>query len=119
VNGAALLLDKDPFAAFEGLNGKTVALKISKTGNLDEAKEVVVKCLTAGQESNIRYLNWIEQNRLKVEKLSDGKLGYVYMTNTSSRGQLDLVKMYYGQIHKEGFIIDERFNGGGQLAIGS
>ena len=116
VNGAALLLDKDPFAAFEGLNGKTVALKISKTGNLDEAKEVVVKCLTAGQESNIRYLNWIEQNRLKVEKLSDGKLGYVYMTNTSSRGQLDLVKMYYGQIHKEGFIIDERFNGGGQLA---
>ncbi|MCG8374345.1 MAG: S41 family peptidase, partial [Balneolales bacterium] len=29
---------------------------------------------------------------------------------------LELVKMYYGQLHKKGFIIDERFNGGGQLA---
>lgn len=116
INGMALPLDKEPFAAFEGLDGKTVALKISKTGNLKDAKEVIVTCLTDDQESNIRYLDWIEQNRLMTEKLSDGKLGYVYMTNTSGRGQLDLVKMYYGQLDKEGFIIDERFNGGGQLA---
>ncbi|MEM9984361.1 MAG: PDZ domain-containing protein, partial [Bacteroidota bacterium] len=116
VNGMPLPLDQDPYAAFEGLNGKTVLLKISKTGKLSEAKEVVVTCLTAGEEDNLRYLDWIEQNRLKVEELSDGKLGYVYMTNTGGRGQLDLVKMYYGQLGKEGFIIDERFNGGGQLA---
>jgi tricorn protease len=116
VNGLALQLDKEPYAAFEGLNGKTVSLKVSKTGKLSDAKDVVVTCLTAGEEGNIRYLDWIEQNRLRVEKLSDGKLGYVYMTDTSGRGQLDLVKMYYGQLDKEGFIIDERFNGGGQLA---
>lgn len=116
VNGIPLPLDKEPYAAFEGLNGKTVALKISKTGKLSDAKEIVVKCLTANEEENVRYLDWIETNRLLVEKLSDGKLGYVYMTNTSGRGQLDLVKMYYGQLDKEGFIIDERFNGGGQLA---
>ena len=83
---------------------------------MSDAKEIVVTCLTSGEEGNIRYLDWIEQNRLKVEALSDGKLGYVYMTNTGGRGQLDLVKMYYGQLDKEGFIIDERFNGGGQLA---
>ncbi|PQJ77300.1 S41 family peptidase [Polaribacter glomeratus] len=116
VNGVALPLDKEPFAAFEGLNGKTVVLKISKTGKLSDAKDIVVTCLTENEEENIRYLNWIETNRLLVEKLSDGKLGYVYMTDTSPRGQLDLVKMYYGQLDKEGFIIDERFNGGGQLA---
>ena len=48
--------------------------------------------------------------------MSGGKLGYVYMSNTAGRGQLELVRMYYGQLDKEGFIIDERFNGGGQLA---
>lgn len=116
VNGITLPLNKEPYASFEGLNSKTVALKVSKTGNLSDAKEVIVTCLTAGEEGNIRYLDWIEQNRMRVEKLSDGKLGYVYMTNTAGRGQLDLVKMYYGQLDKEGFIIDERFNGGGQLA---
>ncbi|MCA0931742.1 PDZ domain-containing protein [Lutimonas saemankumensis] len=116
VNGMSLPLNKDPYAAFEGLDGKTVTLKISKTGNLSETKEIIVTCLTPEEEGNIRYLDWIEQNRLRVEELSDGKLGYVYMTNTGGRGQLDLVKMYYGQLDKEGFIIDERFNGGGQLA---
>lgn len=116
VNGIMLSLDKDPYAAFEGLDGKTIVLKISKTGNLSDAKNVVVTSLNASEEENIRFLDWIETNRKIVEKLSDGKLGYVYMTDTSPRGQLDLVKMYYGQLDKGGFIIDERFNGGGQLA---
>ena len=51
-----------------------------------------------------------------VDELSDGKLGYVYMSNTGGAGQRELISMYYGQLDKEGFIIDERFNGGGQLA---
>ncbi len=116
MNGISLPPNKEPYAAFEGLDGKTVVLKVSKSGNISDAKDIVVTCLTGTQEGNIRYLDWIEKNRLRVEQLSGGKLGYVYMTNTAGRGQLDLVKMYYGQLDKEGFIIDERFNGGGQLA---
>lgn len=116
INGIPLPLNKEPYAAFEGLDGKTVVLKVSKNGVMGDATDVVVTCLTGAEEGNIRYLDWIEKNRLRVEKLSQGKLGYVYMTNTANRGQLDLVKMYYGQLGKEGFIIDERFNGGGQLA---
>jgi tricorn protease len=38
------------------------------------------------------------------------------MSNTGGQGQLELVKMFYGQLDKKGYIIDERFNGGGQLA---
>ncbi|MDX2432463.1 MAG: PDZ domain-containing protein, partial [Bacteroides sp.] len=116
VNGIALDPKKDPYAAFEGLSGKTVVLSISESGNKEEAEPLVVKCLSPGQEVNLRYLEWIENNRKMVEELSDGKLGYVYMSNTSGRGQLELVRMFYGQLDKKGFIIDERFNGGGQLA---
>ena len=116
VNGIALDPNKDPYAAFDGLAGKTVSLSISKTGAKGDAKNYIVECLTQGQEQNLRYLGWLESNRKMVEKLSDGKLGYVYMSNTSSRGQRELVRMYYGQLDKKGFIIDERFNGGGQLA---
>ena len=64
----------------------------------------------------LRYLEWIENNRRMVDNLSNGRLGYVYMSNTGGRGQLELVRMFYGQLDKQGFIIDERFNGGGQLA---
>ena len=64
----------------------------------------------------MRYLEWIENNRKMVDKLSDGQLGYIYMSNTASQGQSELVRMFYGQLDKKGFIVDERFNGGGQLA---
>jgi tricorn protease len=116
VNGTTLDPDKDPYAAFEGLDGKTVSLTISRSGDPEDSKDHVIKCLTQREESNLRYLEWIENNRKMVEKLSDGQLGYVYMTNTGGRGQLELVRMFYGQLDKKGFIIDERFNGGGQLA---
>jgi tricorn protease len=116
VNGIALDSEKDPYAPFEGLEGKTVALQISKTGNKADSKQHIIKTLTPNNEVRLRYLEWIENNRKMVDKLSDGQLGYVYMSNTAGRGQLELVKMYYGQLDKKGFIIDERFNGGGQLA---
>jgi len=116
VNGVALDPGIDPYAAFEGLSGKTVSLLVSRSGKKEDGKLQVVKCLTPGEEINLRYLEWIENNRKMVETLSDGKLGYVYMSNTGGRGQLELVRMFYGQLDKKGFIIDERFNAGGQLA---
>jgi tricorn protease len=115
VNGVELDPQKDPFAAFDGLSGKTVSLSIRKA-NESKDTNIIVKCLSQGEEQGLRYLEWIEENRKRVEDLSDGKLGYVYMSNTSTRGQLELVRMFYGQLDKKGFIIDERFNGGGQLA---
>ena len=116
VNGVELDPNKDPYSAFEGLSGKTVSLAVSRSGKKEDSKQHVIKCLTQREEINLRYLEWIENNRKLVDKLSDGQLGYVYMTNTGGRGQLELVRMYYGQLDKKGFIIDERFNGGGQLA---
>ncbi len=116
VNGVKLDPTKDPYAAFEGLSDQTVQLEISKSGLSTDSKMVVVECLTPFEESRLRYLEWIENNRKMVDELSNGQLGYIYMSNTAGRGQLELVTMYYGQLDKKGFIIDERFNGGGQLA---
>jgi len=116
VNGIALDPEKDPYAAFEGFAGKIVSLTVKKSGESAEIQNLVIKCLTQGEEQNLRYLEWLENNRKQVEELSNGQLGYIYMSNTANKGQLELVKMYYGQLDKKGFVIDERFNGGGQLA---
>jgi len=116
VNGIPLDPSRDPYAAFEGLAGKTISLSTSSSGNSQDAIQTVIKCLSQGEEVNLRYLEWIETNRLRVDELSEGKLGYIYMSNTSTRGTLELVRMFYGQLDKDGFIIDERFNGGGSLA---
>jgi len=116
VNGVELDPDLEPYAAFEGLSGKTISLTVSRSGNAADAEQHVVQALTQGQEIQLRYLEWIENNRKMVDELSGGALGYVYMSNTAGRGQLELVRMFYGQLDKQGFVIDERFNGGGALA---
>ncbi|HYF32077.1 MAG TPA: PDZ domain-containing protein [Chitinophagaceae bacterium] len=116
VNGRALDTKIDPYAVFEGLSGKAVALKVNDKPTMEGAREVIVKTLTPQEEARLRHLEWIESNRKKVEELSGGKLGYMYMPNTGVQGQTELMRQFYAQIDKEGFVIDERFNAGGQLA---
>ena len=56
VNGIPLDASKDPYAAFEGLAGKTVSLSTSSTGDPREAETTVIKCLDQGEETNHPYL---------------------------------------------------------------
>ncbi|MCH2162573.1 MAG: S41 family peptidase, partial [Phycisphaerales bacterium] len=78
-----------------------------------ETRKVVVK--TLNNESNLRYRHWIEGRRRHVEESTDGKVGYIYVPNTGRDGQSDLVRQFYGQAHKPALIVDERWNGGGQI----
>ncbi|MDH5386752.1 MAG: S41 family peptidase, partial [Candidatus Aminicenantes bacterium] len=78
------------------------------------AREVIVETLR--NESRLRNLEWIESSRRRVEEASNGRVGYIYMPDTSINGQTELIRQYYAQIDKDGFIVDERFNSGGQLA---
>lgn len=113
VNGIALNEYPDPFAAFEGLADKTVELTVNSKPSWDGAKTVVVK--TMSNETRLRNLAWIEENRKKVDEASGGKIGYIYVPDTGVNGQNELVRQFYGQWNKEGLIIDERFNNGGQI----
>ncbi len=113
VNGNTIDISKDPWAAFEGLGGKTVSLTVNDKPTLEGAKEIIVSTLPS--EMRLRNLEWINHNREYVEKLSGGKVGYIYMPNTGGNGQTELIRQYHGQLDKEAFIIDERFNSGGQL----
>jgi len=114
VNGMALDVAKDPWAAFIGLAGKTVTLSIGKNSMRDDTtKEVVVTTIAA--ETTLRYRDWIEQKREYVTKKSEGKVGYIYVPNTGVDGQTDLVRQFQGQRDKAALIIDDRWNGGGQI----
>ena len=114
VNGVPLDTSKAPWAAFEGLAGETVTLAVSATPNPEEATNVVVKMLRS--ERNLRYRHWVESNRRHVEEESGGRVGYIHVPDTGSRGQRELFRQFYGQMNRDALIIDERWNGGGNIA---
>lgn len=114
VNGIPLNVKKDPYAAFQGLADKVVTLTVSEKPVIDkDAKEVNLRLLS--DDSNLRYRAWIERNRAYVAKKTGGRVGYIYVPDTGINGQNDLVRQFSGQRGLDALIIDERWNGGGQI----
>jgi tricorn protease len=113
VNGLRVDISKDPWAALQGLAGEVATLTINSTPSMTGAREVVVKPLAS--EFRLRNLAWIESNRRKVEEATGGRIGYIYVPDTGINGQNELVRQFTPQRIKDGLIIDERFNSGGQI----
>jgi tricorn protease len=114
VNGQEVLTTEDIYKYFEATAGKQVTIKVGATPDGKGAREVVV--VPIDNESHLRYLAWIEDNRRKVDQMTGGRVAYVHMPDTSLNGYTSFNRYYFSQVGKEGAIIDERFNGGGQLA---
>jgi tricorn protease len=111
VNNTEVKANKEIYSYFVGLAGKQVTLTVNSKPTLVGAREVIVEPVRS--ETNIRYMDWLESNRLAVEKASNGKIGYIYMPDTWNGSATDFPKYFYSQTKKEGIILDGRFNGGG------
>ncbi len=114
VNGRNVTSADNVYSFFEGLANKQVKLRIGGDPLGAGSREVTV--VPVANEARLRNLAWIEDNRRKVEKMTDGRVAYVYLPNTSFGGLTSFNRYFYAQVGKEGAVIDERFNGGGMLA---
>ncbi len=111
VNGVEITADKNIYHYFQDLAGKQVTLLINNKPTQTGAKEFTVKPLRS--ERTLRYLDWVEHNRLIAEKESNGQIGYLHLPDTYTASAIEFPKYFYSQTRKKGLIIDGRFNGGG------
>ena len=58
----------------------------------------------------------MQTNRERVDELSDGRVGYLHVPDMGADGIREFIKWYYGQIRKEGLVVDVRANGGGNVS---
>jgi tricorn protease len=114
VNGREVTAAEDVFKPFEATAGKQTVIKVGPGPDWKGAREVTV--VPVGNEYTLRNLAWVEDNRRKVDKLSGGKLAYVWLPDTAEGGYSNFNRYYFAQIGKEGAVIDERFNQGGLIA---
>lgn len=114
INGVPVDAKKDPWAASQGLAGKTVSITVSDKPTLDDTARHVLVTMK-DNEDDLRFRAWIEGNRQYVAEKTGGKVGYIYVPNTGRDGQNELFRQFYGQKDRAALIIDERWNGGGQI----
>jgi tricorn protease len=114
INGEELKANDDPYRLLRNLADNPVALTVNNKPSMDGARTVSYRPLT--DEGNLIYLDWVNANRKKVEQLSGGKVGYIHVPDMGANGIREFIKWYYGQINKEGMVVDVRANGGGNVS---
>jgi tricorn protease len=114
VNGRSIVADREISAYFQETAGKQTTITVGPNSDGTGTHDVVVVPLAS--EFALRNLAWIEHNREEVDRLSGGKLGYVYMPDTEYGGFTNFNRYFFAQVNKEGIILDERYNHGGQIA---
>jgi tricorn protease len=113
VNGKELTADDNLFKALQGTAGVQTTLHINASPAFKGSWTEIVEPIRS--ENGLRRRAWVEDNRRRVDALSDGKLAYVWVPNTSGAGFTSFNRYLFAQQDKLGAVIDERFNGGGLL----
>jgi len=114
INGRPLRLPQSPYELLEKTLGATVTLKLNTSPGPGGAWTVRIQPIAS--ESSLRYLDWVEVNRQKVLKATNGRVGYIHLPNHSTLGLIRFASMWFSQLDKEGIIVDQRSNGGGFVA---
>ena len=114
INGRELTAADNPFEHLEATSGRTISITLNDKPEMEGSRELYVE--PTGSERGLRTAEWIEERQEMVDKLSDGRLAYVWVPNTSRGGYASFNRMYFAQQDRQGAIIDERNNGGGSAA---
>ena len=96
-------------------SGKTSpGVKSRKKPSPGTTRTVTIRAL--GDETPLRYRDWVETNRALVHEASKGRVGYVHIPNMGPLGYAEFHRYYIQEVDNDGLLIDVRFNGGGHVS---
>jgi tricorn protease len=114
VDGRPVDASRAVHAALLGTAGRTTQLSFL-ADPADEASRYDVLVEPVASDTALRYRDWVRKNRERVTELSQGRIAYVHVPDTGVNGQNELVRQMAGALHAPALLVDERWNGGGQI----
>ncbi|MGD2154104.1 MAG: S41 family peptidase, partial [Gemmatimonadales bacterium] len=111
INGEQLRAPENPYRVLRGKAGDPLRLTVASRPEMSGAREVTIDPVT--NESALKYFSWVAEKHRYVDEATDGRVGYMHIPDMSSDGIQEFIKWFYGQVRKEGLIVDVRGNGGG------
>jgi tricorn protease len=114
VSGKELRYPDNLYQRFERSAGRIIEITVGP--NADGSNSRTVKVVPVDDESALRNRDWVEHNLRYVTEKTNGRVAYVYVPNTAVAGHEYFKRYFFPQADREAIIIDERYNGGGQVA---
>ncbi|HUO45458.1 MAG TPA: S41 family peptidase [Acidimicrobiia bacterium] len=112
VNGVVLGPKAHPRSHLVERARRPVNLKVAR--GRQRPRTVVVVPL--GDETLLRYRDWVEGNRERVREESGGAAGYIHIPDMGPRGFAEFHRYWKSEVDYPGLVIDVRFNGGGNVS---
>jgi tricorn protease len=114
INGTPLLSVPDPVVLLKNQAGQQVLLHI-RSAKSGKAFDTVVKPIEPNAEQNLRYDDWEFTERNLIDKLSNGKIGYVHLRAMGGDNYSEWVRNFYPVFNRDGLVVDVRNNQGGNI----
>lgn len=115
INGREIPAGADFHPLLNHLAGQRTLVSLYRPSAGKRWDETVVP-ISQGALSKLLYKRWVKRRAADVERLSNGRLGYVHI---ESMGDASFRTVYADMLgrynHCEGIVVDTRFNGGGRL----
>jgi len=113
VNGIPVEAETNVYRLFEETVGRRTVLEV-RSPEEAPARTVIVEPESVSGIRSLRYDQWVRERRAIVDRLSDGRIGYVHLRYMVEETLEDFMVDLHAVAHgKEGLIIDVRGNGGG------
>lgn len=104
----------DMYKLLVGKANVPTELALNSEPKLSGARKVVITPLS--EEYSLYHYNWVQNNIKRVDEATDGRVGYIYIPDMGVAGLNEFTRYFYPQLDKEGLIIDDRANGGGNVS---
>jgi len=114
INGKQTNTMADIYEALSGTAGQQVLIGLNPNPSLNGSRSVIV--VPVADEAGLYYYSWVQDNIEKVNKATNGQVGYIHIPDMGPEGLNEFVKYYYPQLDKKALIIDDRGNGGGNVS---
>ncbi len=114
VNGLRLSESITPFEALTNQANQEVTLTVQDADRSAAPRDVNV--VTLRSETQLRYRDWVEQNRARVHEATDGRVGYVHIPDMGAHGYAEFHRLYLSEVDRDAMIVDVRYNRGGHVS---
>lgn len=114
IDGISTATVDNIYSLLAGKANVLTELSVNSSASANGARKVVVKPID--NEYPLYHYNWVQNNIKKVEKATNGRVGYVYIPDMGPDGLNEFARYFYPQLDKEALIIDDRANGGGNVS---
>ncbi|HXC69489.1 MAG TPA: S41 family peptidase, partial [Pyrinomonadaceae bacterium] len=115
IDGKQVKAGDDYWALLNNPLNRKVTVTFNDKASEDGAWQSRIQAVSTQVYTQLRYDRWVKERRKKVDELSGGRIGYLHIQAMNPPSLRKFEKELREFRNKEAMVIDQRWNGGGNI----